>query len=338
LEERTGVCRPAQIAGALGVKRADNGKPLEQVKSFVLGTNPVSPLDMAEAYATFGANGVHCEPIAITQIINRAGKRLAIPQPDCHQAIDPKIAAGVTALLRGVIDGPGPRTGAKMALGRPAAGKTGTTDSRISVWFIGYTPDLAAAVWAGNPSPPAGGYPLVNRTIGGRQYGNICGGCLPGPIWKMAMTGALKGVPKSNFVSADSRTFNNSDADTVPDVRGLTRGQAINALEEAGLRWRISSSRRSSRQPAERVAFTDPGAGDTVRDGQRVTIFISTGRSTRGDDRVIPTPTPTRQSATRQSATRQSNAGATIAPTANEEPRRRDRRGNRGGGGGGGRG
>ena len=79
--------------------------------------------------------------------------------------LDENIADGMNELLQGVMTS---GTGVRAAIGRPAAGKTGTTDSRYKVWFVGYTPDLATAVWAGNPSPPKGGYPLSNISIGGR--------------------------------------------------------------------------------------------------------------------------------------------------------------------------
>ena len=142
------------------------------------GVDEVSPLSMAEAYATFAARGMHCNSIAILEVTDPSGNRLPVPQADCKQVLDQDIADGINELLQGVIER---GTGTRAAIGRPAAGKTGTTNRRVSVWFVGYTPDLATAVWAGNPSPPTGGYPLQNRLIGGVYYGDVCGGCLPGP-------------------------------------------------------------------------------------------------------------------------------------------------------------
>ena len=71
-----------------------------------------------------------------------------------------------------------------------AAGKTGTINNSAAVWFAGYTPDLAAAVWTGDPR---GGYghPMQNVTINGRYYSQVFGSTLPGPIWKQAMSAAL---------------------------------------------------------------------------------------------------------------------------------------------------
>ena len=103
-----------------------------------------------------------------------------------------EVADATTAILTGVIDGSGSRTGANMTLGRDAAGKTGTTDSNAAVWFAGFTPDLAAAVWTGDPR---GGlkHPMQNVTINGTYYDKVHGLSIPGPIWRDAMDGALSG-------------------------------------------------------------------------------------------------------------------------------------------------
>jgi len=102
------------------------------------------------------------------------------------------VADGVTVMLRGVIDGPDPhRTGGTMSLGRPAAGKTGTTNDSAAVWFCGYTPNLSGCAWVGDPR---GGfkYKMSNIVINGKRYTPVYGSSIPGPIWKATMQGALK--------------------------------------------------------------------------------------------------------------------------------------------------
>jgi membrane peptidoglycan carboxypeptidase len=81
-----------------------------------------------------------------------------------------------------------------MYFGRPAAGKTGTTDDSAAVWFVGYTPDMAAAVWVGDPR---GGqtHPMKNIRINGEYFGKVFGSTMPGPIWRDSLSGALKNVP-----------------------------------------------------------------------------------------------------------------------------------------------
>jgi len=188
--------------------------------------------------------------------------------------VQDQVADGMTQLLQGVMQF---GTGARVALGRPSAGKTGTTDSRYNVWFIGYTPELATAVWAGNPSPPSGGYPLVNRDIGGRFYGNVCGGCLPGPIWRQTMTDALAGTPASSFATAPSDVVNGV-ATPVPSVTGMSVKAARATLRAAGF-VPIVANRAVFVDFAQAgtVAYTSPGRGASAYQGQTITVYVSAG-------------------------------------------------------------
>lgn len=200
LEERTGLCRPAEIAESMGV-RLGSGKPLLRVPSFTLGTMEVTPLAMANAYATFANHGSYCTPRTILEIRDRENKVVPVPQEDCRQVLSRDVADGTTALLTGVIDGGiAGRTGASMRLeeGRPSAGKTGTTNDSAAVWFCGFTPDLAAAVWVGDPR---GGFahPMKDVTVAGKYYAQVFGGTMPGPIWKQSMDAALAGKPATPF-------------------------------------------------------------------------------------------------------------------------------------------
>lgn len=204
IEERTGQCRPAEIAESMGV-RLGSGKPLLRVPSFTLGTMEVTPLQVANAYATFANHGSYCAPRVLLDIRDRDGHAVPVPPVNCTQVITRDVADSTTALLTGVIDGYiGGRTGAAMSLAdRPAAGKTGTTNESAAVWFAGYTPDISAAVWVGDPR---GGYgfPMKDVTIAGRYYSQVFGSTLPGPIWKEAMTGASEGHAANNFILESS--------------------------------------------------------------------------------------------------------------------------------------
>ncbi len=200
IEERTGLCRPAEIAESMGVTLG-NGDPLLRVPSFTLGTMEVTPLAMANAYATFAAHGMYCKPVAILEMRDRDGNQIPVPDGDCTRVIKRDIADTVTVMLNGVVNGSiSGRTGEDMALEkRQVAGKTGTTNDSAAVWFAGYTPQLAAAVWVGDPR---GGYahPMKDVTVNGVYYSQVFGGTLPGPIWRDAMEGALKGTEPEDFV------------------------------------------------------------------------------------------------------------------------------------------
>lgn len=198
LSELTGLCRPVEVAEALGL-RGGSGQPIERVPSFTLGTAPVTPLMMASAVGAFGNGGTYCPPIIYTKIESRTGEVIATNDSPCRTVLSPDVADNVTELLVNVVDGPiAGRTGGRMSLGRPAGGKTGTTNDSAAVWFVGMTPDLAAAVWVGDPR---GGYryPMKNIEINGTFYRQVFGSSIPGPIWKEAMLGALEGTPKKSF-------------------------------------------------------------------------------------------------------------------------------------------
>jgi membrane peptidoglycan carboxypeptidase len=182
----------------MGVYRG-SGENLLRVPSFTLGSMEVTPLAMANAYATFANHGITCKPRVILGIVDRDGATLPVPPPECRQVLARDVADSVTSLLTGVIDGPiGGRTGARMSLDRPAAGKTGTTNESAAVWFCGFTPDVAAAVWVGDPR---GGfaYPMKNVTVNGVYYSQVFGGTLPGPIWKASMEAALASRTPKDF-------------------------------------------------------------------------------------------------------------------------------------------
>lgn len=198
IEEQTGVCRPTEIARSMGVTKSD-GSALEAVPSFVLGANEVAPISLATAYATFAAHGRYCPAHAVVAITRADGTQIPMPPTVCTQAVARGVADGVAVMLRGVIDGSDPhRTGGTMALGRPAAGKTGTTNDSAAVWFCGFTPDLAGCAWVGDPR---GGfkYKMSDIVINHVRYTPVYGASIPGPIWKATMLGALKGSPAVPF-------------------------------------------------------------------------------------------------------------------------------------------
>jgi penicillin-binding protein 1A len=164
--------------------------PLPANVSLVLGTTEVSPLEMAGAYSTFMNRGVRRTPHVIDEVRDAAGKLLDKGGPQPVPAIDAAIADRVTYALQQVVLG---GTGAGAKIGRPLAGKTGTTESSSDAWFIGYTPQLTAAVWMGYRDSKA---PMVN--IHGVK--NVNGGSLPAEIFRRFMTAATAGLPVQDFV------------------------------------------------------------------------------------------------------------------------------------------
>ncbi|MGA5552282.1 transglycosylase domain-containing protein [Streptomyces pseudogriseolus] len=192
-----GLCPVAEMAEKLHVRQG-SGKKMPQVPSIALGTESVSPLTMASAYAAFANRGMYCTPVAIESVTQRVGNKnesLEVPKSSCSRAMSENTADTINALLKGVVDS---GTGQQAGLGdRDNAGKTGTTDERRNAWFVGYTPNLSGAVWVGSATQQV---KMQNITIGGVYHELVYGADTPGPIWKDAMTGALEGKEAESFV------------------------------------------------------------------------------------------------------------------------------------------
>ncbi|WP_306303408.1 transglycosylase domain-containing protein [Microtetraspora niveoalba] len=202
LEQRVGLCDTVQTAKSLGIKRSD-GNPLQEYETFTLGINEMDPVTVANAYAAIAARGKYCAPMAITQIVDRNGK-VTDYQPQCRQALDAEVADATADILSGVFTKGTMRSVG--GIGRPAAGKTGTTDDQATAWFAGFTPDLAGAVSIGDPRGSTA-HKLNGVTIGGTYYGAVFGATIPGPIWKDTMMSALKGVKATPFEPINSSRF-----------------------------------------------------------------------------------------------------------------------------------
>ncbi len=188
------VCDVTRLAAELGVTKS-SGEPVDPRPSVVLGGTEATPLAMANAYATFAAHGVYCTPIVIDSITDADGNAMSAPSANCKQVMNETAADQVTITLQSVLGGKG--TGKSAALnGRPAAGKTGTTDEMDNAWFVGYTPQLSTAIWAGHSD---GYYAMNHQYIGGRYYATMYGSDLPAPMFKTYMDTALADQPVEGF-------------------------------------------------------------------------------------------------------------------------------------------
>lgn len=166
-------------------------KGMRPVPAIALGglETGVTPLEMADAYATLAAQGRHADPFGITEVKDAEGHILFAAKAHADDALDPAVAYLTTDILQGVISH---GTGTAAAIGRPAAGKTGTTQEYRDAWFVGYTPQISAAVWVGYPQ---GQKAMTN--VHGRQ---VTGGSFPAQIWARFMRAALLGQPAKEFV------------------------------------------------------------------------------------------------------------------------------------------
>ena len=184
-----GVKETADMAKKLGITSAWVATPEIQGPSYAIGTQEVSPLDMASAFGVFANHGRR-NPATPVEWMKARGKILEDNRRRApERVLDEGVANSVTDILKGVITG---GTGTKADIGRPAAGKTGTAQEWRDAWFVGYTPQLSAAVWIGNRDRPT-------SLFGVKGVGRVTGGSIPAETWKGFMLEALKDVPPTDF-------------------------------------------------------------------------------------------------------------------------------------------
>jgi penicillin-binding protein 1A len=183
---QVGADKVVDVAHRMGITSQLDAYPSIALGALTIG---VSPLEMASAYATLANGGTHYAPYAISRVTDRAGKEMWKNDPAGTRALEPDVANKARAVLEQVISkGTGKRA---LRLGRPAGGKTGTTDEYKDSWFAGFTPQLSTVVWIGYPTPR----PLKNI----HGLANVYGGSLPCEIWTRYMISVLAGKPVLGF-------------------------------------------------------------------------------------------------------------------------------------------
>jgi penicillin-binding protein 1A len=183
LLQEIGVQKAIQFARDLGIV-----SPLEENLSIALGSSGVTLFELTSAYSTFANLGKKVEPVAIRHIKNRDGKIIHAAQPRSAQVMSSGTAYIVTSMMESVVqDG----TARKVkALRRPVAGKTGTTNSFVDAWFMGFTPELVTGVWVGKDK---------DEPLGANETGSRAAI----PIWLQYMEAALADKPVKNFPVPD---------------------------------------------------------------------------------------------------------------------------------------
>ena len=271
LEVKTGLCDPITIAQDLGVHKATGGD-LDQVPAFVLGRRAGRS---AQRHGRVRRNGQqrHVLHAAVDHQGHLAGRRRrrrtahACPGPNCKQVLDPTIAEGVTTLLAGRVAKGG--TGCGLALGRPAAGKTGTDDEFKNAWFSGYTPNLASSVWVGNPDSTM---PMRAITVNNKNRRGLRRDAARADL--AARDEGCAGQPTDPKLPIRTGRRVARRADHDPRLAGQDPVDAAATLTEAGP---VSPHRRAtqvtSSQPPGKVDTTVPAAGTSVYAGQSVKML-----------------------------------------------------------------
>ena len=209
-------------------------------------TKGVTPLEMASAYGTFANKGVHVKPTAIVKILDRDGNVLedasTLEKEETKtRVMSEREAYEMTTMLEGVIDH---GTGTAAAIGRPAAGKTGTTDDNKDAWFVGYTPDIVTAVWIGDDT-------------GSHSLGEIYGGTIPAEIWKDYMSSATSDESGGDFSAPsgmERRKETTSNSSSSNSVRSDDREEPKKKSATTEKTTTKEKSKQQTQQPARQQA------------------------------------------------------------------------------------
>lgn len=289
LEEMTGADRVVDAAKRMGIKfraeednqRANDPNAARGWGAFTLGVSATTPLDLANAYATLAADGKYCEPIPVQEIVDQDGNKLDVANPRCNQAVAVEVArAAVDAARCPVGDrsatsrcGGGTASNVRHIVGKPVAGKTGTTDHDKSASLVVMTKQLAVAGIITDPD-----WPQTTYRFGHYEVNNAVAETL---------ADAMKGKEAIEFTPPSGKIIN-GDQRSIPNVTCQTVGAAESRLRNAGFDVIVDNTPIDSNCPAGRVAGTNPS--DRTIKGGVVTIYISNGK---GVPRPEPEPSTT---------------------------------------------
>jgi membrane peptidoglycan carboxypeptidase len=294
MAQQLDLCKIRDTAQAFGVRRADgldlgqqflfddNGPVLDENgnrvvnpdavfgPSAVLGTEEVSPLAMATAFAGIANNGLTCTPIAIDKIVKANGEEVPPPASSCTQSVTPEVAHAMAYAMQTTFSGTA--AASDPGTGIPHIGKTGTTDGAKDTWMTGASTKAATAVWVGNV--------VGDANLRDLDFFSGYAATARHRIWPLIMGLADNKYGGDAFPEPDPSAFKQVLVD-IPQVAGLSFDAAKQALEAAGFVVE-DGGQQDSNQPAGTVSGTDPsgqaGRGTTIR------VFTSNGNGTTVPD------------------------------------------------------
>lgn len=258
--------------------------------SFTLGPTPVNGLELSNVAATLASGGVWCPPNPIASIsrIKRDsyGNPVMTPQntpaltpvpfnmPKCEQVVEPGLARSLAVAMSHDDKGGGTSAGAAGSAGwtLPASGKTGTTEAHRSSAFLGFTNQLAGAVYAYSDGPNPSG--ICSSPLRSCGDGDLYGGMEPARTWYQAVKPVATSFGPVNLPAPDPRYQSGTDRGRIPEVAGMPASAATSRLQAAG--FKVNQLDVDNKRPQGTVVFTAPS--DSAMPGSTVTIYVSNGR------------------------------------------------------------
>lgn len=211
LEKDAGLCDTVTMARNMGV----DVPVTDEVGPFTLGATDVSPLTMAAAYAVPASGGLYCKPQPVARILDMKGNVIKEYTKDCKRVLDTDVAAQINDILVGLQKPGGFGYSNGTGLRIPSAAKTGTTQENKAVWYVGYTPKLAAASMIAGADDEGRPRSLSGTTLKGRtiSFAQVGGSSLAGPMWKKAMGTIQEYLPADKFATPPDREPGKGDND-----------------------------------------------------------------------------------------------------------------------------
>ncbi|MDP9404492.1 MAG: transglycosylase domain-containing protein [Actinomycetota bacterium] len=281
-----GCKETAEMARDLGISSAWYSPSFHTCSgTYALGVIDVSPLDMASSFGVFAARGERAEPTPVLEVAETVGGKRRVlednTRPQRARVLDEIVADATTEILKQVVTS---GTGRAAAIGRPAAGKTGTSQNFSNAWFVGYTPTLSTSVWIG--------YSTDQKTPlrGIRGVDKVFGGTIPAQTWKRFMSQALAGVPMTEF----------TDAPPIKDLANALRRDARGGFDPGDRRKQSEpdpGGKYLVEQPPPPVE--PPGAGTPLAPPPGGSTGGPVGGAGGGGSGAGPKPEPTTTTTTR---------------------------------------
>lgn len=257
------------VAHAAGIQ-----SPLAPEPSIALGAEEVSPLELAQAYLTFANDGRGARPHVIARIEDADGNVVWQPDlPAADQVIDQDVSRGVTRALQAVIAG---GTGAAADIDRPAAGKTGTTQSNVDAWFAGYVPGYAAVVWMGYPDAA-----IPMDDVHGRA---VTGGSFPAQMWQRFMTAALADRPEDDFPDPSDEVLEGDPGTATTSPGSSTTTTPASSTTSTS---EVEGTTTTTERPPPATTTTSTTAPATTTTAEPTPASTPAGGATSGDGALV---------------------------------------------------